>query len=226
MKKRTIIFVSTIWPLFAYALGGIASLGLFGFMYLFGLNTNSSSLLARIIAATASTIVVVMLILGFPMLIKIIKWKKWKVNIGLNGANLKYYLYGIPIVLLFIVLEYAWPSSSATAISSSLNSRTTLELLANIFIAGLCTPIIEELMFRGFMYSGLRQRFGIWFSAIVTSVIFAAMHVDLVFALWLFVFSAVLCWLREKSGSVVPGMVVHGLFNTSLVLIGYLAIFK
>jgi CAAX protease family protein len=82
-----------------------------------------------------------------------------------------------------------------------------------IFIAVL-VPIIEELTFRGLGFS-LLQRYGEWTAILLTGLLFGLAH-GLVQALPLLVaFGIGLAFLRSRTDSVYPGMIVHGLFNAA-----------
>lgn len=83
---------------------------------------------------------------------------------------------------------------------------------ANFVVVALLGPVVEELTYRGLGYS-LLARFGDWVAIAVTGIAFGLSH-GLVDALpILTAFGWGLAWLRRQTGSVYPGMVVHGCFN-------------
>jgi membrane protease YdiL (CAAX protease family) len=90
---------------------------------------------------------------------------------------------------------------------------------ANFVLFALIAPFVEELTFRGSGQSLLRF-LGSWPSILLVGVAFGLAH-GLVEALLVLVpFGIALAWLRDRTDSVLPGMLVHGLFNaTALVLI-------
>jgi hypothetical protein len=84
--------------------------------------------------------------------------------------------------------------------------------VANGLVIAVVAPFVEELAFRGLGYS-LLARYGRWTAILVTGVAFGLAH-GLVQALpFLAAFGIGLAYLRSRVGSVVPGMIVHGLFN-------------
>ena len=88
----------------------------------------------------------------------------------------------------------------------------------NVVALAVVGPIVEELTFRGLGYS-LLERFGPWTAIVCIGVLFAIWH-GLVQALpVLFVFGAGLAWLRSRTGSVYPGMILHMLFNGLALLL-------
>lgn len=83
---------------------------------------------------------------------------------------------------------------------------------ANFVVIALFAPFVEELMYRGLGFS-LLAGFGSWAAILVVGAAFAANH-GLVRAFpALFVFGCALAWLRSRTDSVYPGMLIHALFN-------------
>jgi membrane protease YdiL (CAAX protease family) len=94
--------------------------------------------------------------------------------------------------------------------------------------AVLVAPILEEIMFRGLMQTALLDVFGHnrrWFVIVVTSIVFALIHTGGV--VWqvmpgLTILGLMLGWLYEKHGSLLPGIVLHMLFNAANIGLGML----
>jgi membrane protease YdiL (CAAX protease family) len=83
---------------------------------------------------------------------------------------------------------------------------------ANVMLYALVAPVVEELTFRGLGQS-LLAFLGRWPSIVVVGISFGLAH-GLVEALLVLVpFGIALAWLRDRTKSVYPGMIVHGLFN-------------
>ncbi len=82
-------------------------------------------------------------------------------------------------------------------------------------------PLVEELLFRGFLFTSLRSKLSFVWAGLITSALFAAPHLlegGSGGLLWIaaidtFVLSLVLVWLREKTGRLYAGMGLHGLKN-------------
>jgi CAAX protease family protein len=91
-------------------------------------------------------------------------------------------------------------------------------LAFNFVVVVLCAPIVEELTFRGLGYT-LLSRYGQWVAIVLVGVIFGLAH-GLVEALPILVFFGMgLCYLRAKTASVYPGMVVHAAFNAVVLIV-------
>lgn len=85
--------------------------------------------------------------------------------------------------------------------------------LVLVGLAAIVTaPVGEELFFRALLFGGLRRRFGFWVSAIVSSAVFSATHLDLLRALPLFLVGMGLAWVYERR-SLLASMTTHAMFN-------------
>jgi membrane protease YdiL (CAAX protease family) len=85
---------------------------------------------------------------------------------------------------------------------------------ANVVLFAVVAPFVEELTFRGVGQSLLRA-FGRWPSILLVGVAFGVWHGLVEAELVLVPFGVGLAYLRDRTQSVVPGMVVHGLFNAA-----------
>jgi hypothetical protein len=80
--------------------------------------------------------------------------------------------------------------------------------------AGVWAPIFEEIAFRGVLFAALRSRLPFAQAALATSLAFAVAHpYDLVGALVVAWISLVMCWLYERTGSLVACMAAHSAYN-------------
>ncbi|TWT55137.1 Inner membrane transport permease YbhR [Rubripirellula amarantea] len=90
------------------------------------------------------------------------------------------------------------------------------------------TPaIIEELCFRGFLFSALRRVLSPWRTILLTSFLFALFHVITGNALLIerfipsFLLGLILGAIAYRTGSVIPGMVMHFVHNGLLEMVGH-----
>jgi uncharacterized protein len=95
--------------------------------------------------------------------------------------------------------------------------RHAAAFAANFVVVALLAPVVEELTFRGLGFT-LLERFGRWTAIVLVGVAFGLAH-GLVNALPpLVVFGMCLAYLRSRTESVYPGMILHASYN-SLVLL-------
>jgi membrane protease YdiL (CAAX protease family) len=83
---------------------------------------------------------------------------------------------------------------------------------ANLVLFAVVAPFVEELTFRGAGQSLLRF-LGRVPSIVLVGIAFGLAHGLVEALLVLIPFGAALAWLRDRTSSVLPGMLVHGLFN-------------
>ena len=88
-------------------------------------------------------------------------------------------------------------------------------------ILALVAPIAEELIFRGWLYGKVRnllhnkvsERVGVAISVILISLTFAAVHQHFNVQLTVFIMSVVMCLMREITGTIYAGILLHILKN-------------
>jgi uncharacterized protein len=115
------------------------------------------------------------------------------------------------------------PDQEDVAEDLGVHESTAGAVLAGLLIV-VAAPVSEEVFFRGFMFGGLRTR--IWWplAAIISSVLWAALHLstsNFAAAAQLAVFGMILAWLYQRTSSLYPTIAVHMLNNA--VAFAYLA---
>jgi membrane protease YdiL (CAAX protease family) len=109
-----------------------------------------------------------------------------------------------------------------------------LAVTAIILVVVVFGPAVEELVFRGVVFNGL-YRLGSWFStrsigevnptmpygktifvfsALASSVLFALLHLEPVLLPTLLILAMILCYLFQRTGSLLPCFVAHATFNS------------
>jgi uncharacterized protein len=90
-----------------------------------------------------------------------------------------------------------------------------------IALAVVVAPVSEELLFRGWIYTGLRHRLGVWAALLLSSAIFAFAHYEdtHIYALAVFPVGLALGGLRERSGTVTVPILFHAFYNLAAVII-------
>jgi membrane protease YdiL (CAAX protease family) len=98
--------------------------------------------------------------------------------------------------------------------------QSTLALVAVTVLVTVMAPICEELFFRGYFFRTLRNWRGPWVAAVLTGLVFGAVHAfgsPIGFLVPLAVFGFGLCLLYWRTDSILPCMALHAL-NNSLAL--------
>lgn len=98
----------------------------------------------------------------------------------------------------------------------------SLSLLEYVVFA----PVFEEIAFRGLLFGLLRRRFSLAPAAMISAGIFALAHGYGVLGFASVFWSGLVwAWAYEKTGSLVPGMVAHGI-NNLLVCLAVIALLR
>ncbi|WP_250697084.1 type II CAAX prenyl endopeptidase Rce1 family protein, partial [Escherichia coli] len=147
---------------------------------------------------------------------------------GVNeiGAGPIVYRTGIMIIQLFVPYLLAVRKTEEWMISQM--SFSGVILWINIFSSVLLVPVYEEIVFRGCLFNSFKFWFNdnIYTSAIVTSVIFSALHLqytDFHTFLMLFLVSLVLISAKIKSNGLLMPILLHMSMNAVIAGIQYLA---
>lgn len=89
---------------------------------------------------------------------------------------------------------------------------------ANFLVVAVCAPLVEEYIYRGLGFSLISSLTGPGVAILATALAFGLAH-GLVIALpVLSLFGAVLAWLRWKTDSLYPPMILHGIFNAGALI--------
>ena len=130
-------------------------------------------------------------------------------DIGLGVAGYIIYfiiLVGVTMLLTNLVPAYVADQPQDVGFTSLFG----LERLIGFFVFVVVAPIVEEVIMRGFLYGKLRQaKMPMWPAAVIVSVIFGVLHGQWNVAVDTFILSMVACYLREVTGTIWPGVVIH-----------------
>jgi hypothetical protein len=86
----------------------------------------------------------------------------------------------------------------------------------------ILAPIVEELTYRGLGFT-LLASYGRWTAILTTGVLFGVAHGLLIALPVLTVFGIAIGWVRDRTESVYPGMLLHGTFNGVALIVSVLA---
>ena len=100
-------------------------------------------------------------------------------------------------------------------------NESGMDIYTTVFAAVFLAPVIEELLFRGVLWSILQENKGTVTAVIVTTVYFVFLHLTLNNA-----FSAILIGICGSmfilfTGSIIPSIVIHLLNNLLVTILGY-----
>lgn len=99
-----------------------------------------------------------------------------------------------------------------------LSSMDTKHLILFSFVTIILSPVVEESIFRGLIYSPLYRKVGRGFAIILSSLLWTQSHFEsLPVSIGIFIVGIFLAWLYDRSGSLVHPLVFH-IFRNSWIL--------
>lgn len=95
-------------------------------------------------------------------------------------------------------------------------SRTAVYIIA--FLATFTAPIVEEVVYRGIVYSAFLKKFGIWTAVAASTLLFAGVHYaqywgDITAITLVTLLSLILTMVRARTGNLLPCVILHTVFN-------------
>lgn len=134
-----------------------------------------------------------------------------------GGFNL---LILIGIVVGFFVLaalvSLVLPEAENDLLRILKSSRTVVYFVA--FMATFTAPLVEEVVYRGILYSAFQRTFGVPLAVFLVTFLFALVHVPQYYPsfstiLMIVILSLSLTLIRVKSNNLFPCIVLHTIFN-------------
>ena len=139
-------------------------------------------------------------------------WLLW----GIGG-----YCAVIPIfIVVSLINQQLWQGQGGSnpLLQTVLESQDNLALLIFFSTAAIAAPLFEEFLFRGFLLPSLTRYLPVWGSILVSSFLFAAVHLSLSEVLPLTVLGIVLGVVYTRSRNLLAPMLVHSLWNSGTLL--------
>jgi uncharacterized protein len=142
-------------------------------------------------------------------------------DIGLAPAGFIIYLLASGLCMIIVAqLVPGFNASEPQDIGFQDLSKQYEFILAFLTLV-IIAPIAEEAIFRGYLYGKLRRSVPIWAAIVATSVLFGLLHMKwdgglvagINVGLDVFVLSIIMCGLREVTGSIWAGVLLHMMKN-------------
>ncbi len=92
----------------------------------------------------------------------------------------------------------------------------------SVLLVGVLPAVIEELIFRGVIYQGMKNTFPTWARVLLCGLLFALMHQSVLQFIYPFILGCVLALIMEKTNNLVYCMMFHFANNFSTLTVGYI----
>lgn len=97
--------------------------------------------------------------------------------------------------------------------------RTPVNIIAGFFAFAIAAPLVEELLFRGFLQNALARLLPIWAAILLSSFAFALVHLQPYAIPGLMSLSIAFGYLYHRTGSLRTNILLHILNNTAALLL-------
>ncbi|MFD1032525.1 CPBP family intramembrane glutamic endopeptidase [Metaplanococcus flavidus] len=127
-------------------------------------------------------------------------------------------------IVLVIAMSFLGIGTENNKTESLQSQMTLLNFVIGFVSAAIISPIYEEIFYRGFLYRFFSSRYGVWSGMITSSIIFTVVHIPTFNTLPVnFVSGLIFSWVYHKTGSIIPSILIHGIFNGIAVILTSIA---
>lgn len=104
----------------------------------------------------------------------------------------------------------------------SVDPQNAGEYIYAIFALALVPAFCEELIYRGIIFNGLREKFSTGWAVGISAIMFAIVHQNLQQLIYPIIFGALLALIVARTGSLLASMVVHFINNFIVVTMRFI----
>ncbi len=149
-------------------------------------------------------------------------WKKLKSNLSAGKANpWAYFFAGCGLAIFVFLASSQVHTNDKMPIEEVLKNRSSAMLL--MAMAVLVAPLVEETVFRGYLYPLFAKSFGILPGILLTGILFGLMHGAQLAWTWgivglLIVVGIIFTFARAQTGTVLASFLLHLGYNSMIAL--------
>jgi len=141
----------------------------------------------------------------------------------LVAAGVGTWYAAIPVIIatVFLVTRLGFQGSDNPIVAIVLTAAkdaSPFGVFLFILTLGVLPALVEEVLFRGFLYTSLRRKLGAFSSIIISAALFSLAHLDLGGAIQLFCLGFLFAFIFEKTKSLIPSMICHCMWNSGMFL--------
>jgi len=144
-------------------------------------------------------------------------------HLGLTGFKARYLGLGLGLfvpAMWINALYEAFLSRFGLKMQPEVERILTETSSPGLFVltAVIIAPVVEEIFFRGFLFAGLKNRHTWPMAMIISSGLFALLHLSPLAAPPIFLLGLVFAYLYQRSCSIWPAVIIHSLVNSLAVI--------
>ena len=187
------------------------------------------------LAFSISSLVIAIILIPLVLLYIYVDGSLDRIKEMLKFGSLKRVLIlilAIPIVVtiinfvLTVIYGIAWigifgEPSTNTDLGTDWES-SSIDIAFLFLSVAIVTPIAEELLFRGYILDSIKRMHGDWPAIIGSALLFALVHFNLFGMVPIIMAGVIYGWLRIKTGSLLPSIACHMMWNLMALSLTYL----
>lgn len=141
-------------------------------------------------------------------------------EIQLNKCSVKSVLaaglfgIGFGVVLEALISIIPFSESMQNSFTDSYSALSAGNAVISFISVAILAPIVEEVFFRGLIYTRLKSGMNKIAAAVISSLLFGVMHGEIIWMLTGFIAGLALVWIFEKTKSLLGCIAVHIANNT------------
>ncbi len=154
---------------------------------------------------------------GRENLIEFAGFRKFKISSALMTVLFTFLF--MPLVTLINMISMCFVDNAVAAVSGEILDTPFFVIFT---LMGILGPMSEELVCRGIVYHGYKRTGTMMQALLLSSMIFALMHMNFNQAAYAFAIGVAMVLLVEATGSIWSSILVHVTFNSQQVCLMYL----
>jgi membrane protease YdiL (CAAX protease family) len=193
-----------------------------------GIDLSDQAVLAEFVQSNATAVLLsVLAVIPAHILTLVLAWivitkfNKFSFRETLGWRSGSFNIWNCLLILggffiLASIVSYYFPEQDNDLLKILRSSRTAVYIVA--FLATFTAPLVEEVVYRGVLYSALQRSFGVPFAILLVTFLFALVHVPQYYPSYPTIFlicllSLILTLVRVGTGNLLPCIILHTVFN-------------
>jgi len=185
-----------------------------------------------------------LVMLGVVSAVRLAKNVSWR-EIGLGSVDIRWLAAGAALAVPFLFIRLMIAAGIVGAIYllggedlaaiAELEQRSQvlsggagaglIPVLLTVMLVSAAIPIVEELYFRGILFRWLRGHMSFWGASSISAIVFGMAHLNPIVLIPAAILGFPLAWVYERSGSLWPAIIMHGVTNFVAQGLIYVALF-
>lgn len=153
-------------------------------------------------------------------------FRRFSPKVALMSLAIAVVIMIVGTVIVFAIVSALYPQVDLNQAQDVVfkNAASVPQIILAFIALVIIAPLAEESIFRGLLLPAFAKKIGFIGAAIVTSIMFGAVHGQLNVAIVTFVLGLLLAWMYKRTDSLWPAIMLHSLKNLIAFALIYLKI--